>query len=154
LFLDEAISIDISLKAISTLVYGSVMPEHMRCSAPVLLSGIQIDCWQVTLMGSLDSRLKRAGMTPHARSAMAEQLLFWALWLAACISDLTGSAPRFAGSAARLTGNGLVSLEVLTVLLEVLPVGLEVQTVGLETDAVSLEVQAVGLETDAVSLEV
>ncbi len=52
------------------------MPEHtpsappplcggqgVRCSAPVLLSGIQINRWRVTLIELLDSRLQRAGMT-------------------------------------------------------------------------------------------
>ncbi len=31
----------------------------------MFLSGIQINRWRVTLIGPLDSRLKRAGMTPN-----------------------------------------------------------------------------------------
>jgi len=37
----------------------------------MLLSGIQFDDWYSMPIGLLDSRLKRAGMTPHGASAAA-----------------------------------------------------------------------------------
>ena len=40
------------------------MPEHMRCSAPVLLSGIQIDRWQVTLTHAVQCSRGAAGFPP------------------------------------------------------------------------------------------